>query len=74
MLDITAFERPGDYGEHFKDRYGPAIAVRANAERNGQADEFDAALDAFCDEWNLGTDDQARFEKEYLVAIGTRAE
>ena len=45
---------PTDYGEFFKARYGPTIAIRANAERNGREAEFDAALDAFCDEWNLG--------------------
>jgi SAM-dependent methyltransferase len=72
-LEITAFEQPRDYGEHFKARYGPTIAARANADRNGQAAEFDAALDAFCDEWNIGTPERARFEKEYLLAIGTRA-
>jgi SAM-dependent methyltransferase len=73
VLEITAFQHPHDYGEHFKARYGPTIAARANAERNGRAEEFDAALDAFCDEWNLGTEEQARFDKEYLVAVGTRA-
>jgi len=31
------------------------------------------ALDRFCDEWNRGTPDRARFEKEYLLAVGTRA-
>ncbi len=72
VLEITAFERPRDYAEHFKACYGPAIAVRANAERNGTAAEFDAALDAFCDEWSHGTTSPARFEKEYLVAVGTR--
>ena len=71
-LDVTAFQRPHDYGEFFKARYGPTIGVRANAERNGRAEEFDAAFDAFCDEWNLGTADEARFEMEYLVAVGTR--
>jgi SAM-dependent methyltransferase len=71
-LDITAFERPRDYGEHFKAKYGPTIAARANAEANGRAEEFDAALDEFCDEWNRGTDDNARFEKEYLIAVGKR--
>jgi SAM-dependent methyltransferase len=71
-LEITAFERARDYGEHFKAHYGPTIAVRANAERDGRAAEFDAALDAFCDEWNRGTDSRARFEKEYLLAVGTR--
>jgi hypothetical protein len=71
-LEITAFTKPREYGEHFKAYYGPTIAARANAEREGRAGEFDEALDAFCDEWNRGTDDDARFEKEYLVAVGTR--
>ncbi len=73
MLDITAFERPGDYGEHFKAYYGPTIAARANAEKNGQSEELDQAIAEFCDEWNLGDDDRARFEQEYLVSVGTRA-
>lgn len=72
-LEITAFEHPHDYGEHFKSKYGPTIAARANAEKEGRADELDQQLDRFCDEWNRGTDDDARFEKEYLVAVGTRA-
>jgi ubiquinone/menaquinone biosynthesis C-methylase UbiE len=71
-LEITAFERPRDYGEHFKAYYGPTIAARANAVRNGLEAEFDAALDAFCDEWSHGTSSPARFEKEYLLAVGTR--
>ncbi len=72
LLEITAFERARDYGEHFKTYYGPTIAARANAERNDRAAEFDAALDGFCDEWNRGTPDRARFEKEYLLAVGRR--
>ncbi len=71
-LEITAFERPRDYGEHFKARYGPTIAARANADKNGRATEFDEALDSFCDEWNRGTPDRARFDKEFLLAVGTR--
>jgi SAM-dependent methyltransferase len=71
-LVITAFERPREYAEHFKAHYGPTIAVRANAARNGVEDEFDAALDRLCDEWNRGTADRARFEQEYLVAVGTK--
>ncbi|HEV2753470.1 MAG TPA: class I SAM-dependent methyltransferase [Solirubrobacteraceae bacterium] len=71
-LEITAFERPRDYGEHFKGYYGPTIAARANAIKNGREDEFDAALDAFCDEWSRGTSSPARFEKEYLLAVATR--
>ncbi|TDD72717.1 class I SAM-dependent methyltransferase [Jiangella aurantiaca] len=72
-LEITAFTRAHDYGEHFKAFYGPTIAARNNAEKNGLADEFDAALDAFCDTWNRGTDEQARFEKEYLLSVGTKS-
>jgi SAM-dependent methyltransferase len=72
VLEVTAFERPGDYGEHFKQRYGPTIAARANAEKEGRAQEFDEALSAFCEEWNRGSEDDARFEMEYLVAVGRR--
>jgi SAM-dependent methyltransferase len=72
-LEITAFARPREWGEHFKDRYGPTIIARRNAEKDGREAELDAALDAFCDEWNLGTEEDARFEQEYLVAVGTRA-
>ncbi|HEX6587115.1 MAG TPA: class I SAM-dependent methyltransferase [Solirubrobacterales bacterium] len=73
VLEVTAFERPGDYGEHFKAKYGPTIAARANAEKDGREAELDEALDRFCEEWNLGTPEQARFEQEYLLAIGERA-
>jgi ubiquinone/menaquinone biosynthesis C-methylase UbiE len=72
MLEITAFEHPRDYGEHFKARYGPTIAAQANARATGCEAEFNEALDQFCDEWNRGTPDRARFEKEYLLAVGTR--
>ena len=72
MLEITAFSQARDYGEHFKSYYGPTIAARANAEREGRAAEFDEALDAFCEEWNRGTPDAARFDKEYVVAVGSR--
>jgi len=46
--------------------------VRANAVRNGLGAEFDAALDTFCDTWDRGATGAARFEKEYLLAVGTR--
>jgi SAM-dependent methyltransferase len=72
VLEITAFERPRDYGEHFKAHYGPTIAARANAVREGREAEFDGALNRFCDEWNRGDQDRALFEKEYLLAVGTR--
>lgn len=72
VLAVNAFERPRDFGEHFKARYGPTIAARANAVKNGRDGEFDAALNAFFDGWNRGTPEQARFEMEYLLAVGIR--
>jgi SAM-dependent methyltransferase len=72
-LEITSFEHARDYGEHFKSYYGPTIAARANAARDGRAADFDAALDTFCDEWNRAlAGEPARFEKEYLLSVGTR--
>jgi SAM-dependent methyltransferase len=71
-LEITAFEDPHDYARHFTAYYGPTIAARANAVREGRGSEFDDALYRFCDEWNRGTQNRARFEKEYLIAVGTR--
>lgn len=73
VLEITAFDRPRDYGEHFKERYGPTIVARANAVKTGREQEFDDALNNFCDEWNRGSDEDALFQKEYLVAVGTRS-
>jgi ubiquinone/menaquinone biosynthesis C-methylase UbiE len=73
VLEITAFEHPHDYAEHFKERYGPTIAAQANARRMGREAELEEALDRFCDEWNRGTPDDARFEMEFLLAVGRRA-
>lgn len=72
-LEITAFEHPRDYGEHFKERYGPTIVAQTNARNDGREAEFNDAVDQFCDQWNRGGGDEARFEQEYLLAVGTRA-
>ena len=72
MLDVTAFERPSDFAEHFKTYYGPTIAALDNARATRREAEFETALDAFFDEWNLGSASRARFEIEYLVTVGTR--
>lgn len=72
VLEITAFTEARDYGRHFVSYYGPTIAARANAEKEGRADEFDTALNDFCERWDRGGDGGARFEKEYLLAVGTR--
>ncbi|MFC7619445.1 class I SAM-dependent methyltransferase [Microlunatus sp. GCM10028923] len=71
-LEITAFTQAQGYGEHFKAYYGPTIAARANATRNGLEAEFDTALEDFCDRWNRGTPERARFEQEYLLSVGTK--
>ena len=31
------------------------------------------ALGPFCDRWNVGTEEQGRFDQEYIVCVGTRA-
>jgi SAM-dependent methyltransferase len=72
VLDVTAFERPQDYVTHFKDKYGPTIAAQKNASNNGRLAELDEALERFCEEWNLGTPERARFEQEYLVTVAAR--
>ncbi|WP_138761038.1 class I SAM-dependent methyltransferase [Modestobacter altitudinis] len=71
-LEITAFPQAHDYARHFRAYYGPTIAARANAVKDGREAEFDAALDAVCDEFDHGTPEQARFDSEYLLAVGTR--
>jgi SAM-dependent methyltransferase len=72
VLEVTAFADPSDFAEHFRARYGPAIAARANAEKSGREGDFDAALDRFFEESNSGTEDDARFDIEYLLTVGTR--
>ena len=72
VLEVTAFARPHDYAEHFKARYGPTIAAQAGARRAGREAEFEAALERCCEDWDRGTPDRARFEMEYLLAVGTR--
>jgi len=72
VLEVTAFPRARDVAEHFKAYYGPAIVTRANAQKDGRERELDEALDALSDRWNRGTDAAARFEIEYLVAVGTK--
>jgi hypothetical protein len=72
VLEVTAFARPHDVAEHFTAYYGPTIAARAHAAQDGREHELDEALDVLCDRWNRGTADAARFEIEYLVAVGTR--
>jgi SAM-dependent methyltransferase len=73
VLEVTAFTQARDFADHFRARYGPTIVARRNADANGRADEFDAALDGFAEEWDRGNDDSARFEMEYLISVGKKA-
>ena len=72
VLEVTAFEQPTDFAEHFKQRYGPTIAAQANARRNEREAEFEQALDSYFEQQNLGSADDARFEMEYLLAVGRK--
>jgi SAM-dependent methyltransferase len=72
VLEVTAFERPTDFAAHFKQRYGPTIAAQANARRNEREPEFVEALDRYYEEQNRGSADGARFEMEFLLAVGRR--
>ncbi len=70
-LEIDAFEKPTDYMDHFRGKYGPTIVAENNARANGREAEFVDAVRSFTDEWNVGPADDARFEMEYLVIVGT---
>ncbi len=72
VLEVTAFERPADFAAHFKQRYGPTIAAQANARRNEREEEFEQALESYYEEQNRGSADDARFEMEFLVAVGRK--
>jgi hypothetical protein len=73
VLEVTAFERPLNFAEHFKLRYGPTITTLGTARNSGRKEELNNALDAFFQESNRGTEEKARFEMEYLLAVGTRS-
>ena len=63
---------PGYYGGALQGLLRPHDRRPRQRRPHGQERDFDAALDAFCDDWNRGINDHARFEKEYLLAVGTR--
>jgi SAM-dependent methyltransferase len=73
VLEVDAFAHPQDFSDHFRHYYGPTIAARANAVKQGREQEFDAALDGFFVECNRGTDDRAHYELEYLLTTGVKA-
>jgi SAM-dependent methyltransferase len=71
-LTVTAFPEPDAFAAHFRERYGPTIAARRNAAADGREAEFDAALERVFREADRGGDGGARYELEYLLAVGTR--
>ena len=71
-LAVTSLPGQDDCARLFITSYGPTIAARANAVRNGREQEFDATLETFCAEWDRGTPGAARYEMEYLIAVGER--
>ena len=74
VLEVTAFAHPRDYGEHFKARYGPTIAARANAaQRRPRGGVRRGARRVLRRVEPRHASDDARFEKEYLLAVGTKA-
>jgi SAM-dependent methyltransferase len=73
VLEVTAFEQPLDFAQHFRSNYGPTLVTRANAQSSGRETDLDRELDALVAEWNSGEGGAARFELEYLLAVGTRA-
>jgi SAM-dependent methyltransferase len=74
LLVVDAFQQPEEMASHFRGFYGPTIAAEANARRNDRGDEFAETFSRFVQEWNRGEPDgAARFELEYLLAVGTRS-
>ena len=74
MLEITAFERPGEYGEHFKALLRPDH--RRTRQRRPRTAARRSSIGRSTSSARSGTaaaPTQARFEKEYLLAAGTRA-
>lgn len=69
VLEVTAFARPQDFADHFRQSYGPTITARGRAEEQGTLKTLDAALDAHFEAQDRGG---SRFEMEFLLAVGTR--
>jgi SAM-dependent methyltransferase len=72
VLEVTAFGRPQDFVDHFVSKYGPTIVTRGNAAKTDRQADLDAALLDFAERRNLGTQDAARYEIEFLVTVATR--
>ena len=73
VLDITAFARPGDWGRALQDEVRPdPHGPGQRAQGRARAASSRRRSTGSADEWNRGSGDEARFEQEYLVSVGTR--
>jgi SAM-dependent methyltransferase len=74
-LPVALFERPDDYRDYFKQRYGPTIVAYRNvAGEPDRADQLDAALAGLFERADLAAGgESARYEFEYLLLVGRRA-
>ena len=72
VLEVTAFEKAREFGEHFKAQYGPTIAARRTPPKPGARRSSTRRWTSSARNGS-GTPDKARFEKEYLLTAGARA-
>ena len=75
MLDVRMFERPVEYRDYFKDRYGPTIvAYRNNAEDPEKVAALDQAFGDLAERSNLAPEGEPpRWEQEYLTVVARKA-
>jgi SAM-dependent methyltransferase len=75
LLELAIGQRPADYRDYFKQRYGPTIAAYANVAADpARAAELDAALEGLFARADLArAGEPARYELEYLIVVGRRA-
>ena len=72
VLEVTAFEQPDGLRRALQGPYGPTIAARPTPTATVAGRSSTPRSTAFCEERNRGTPEHARFEMEYLIAVGTR--
>jgi ubiquinone/menaquinone biosynthesis C-methylase UbiE len=71
-LEFAVAEKPAEYRDYFKARYGPTIAAYANIAADPErVAELDANLEALFERGNLArAGEPARYELEYLLVVG----
>ena len=75
-LDVTAFATPREAVDVFKEKYGPTIAVLKNiGDDQERLAAFDREYMELAERNNVaGEGEPARYEYEYLLVLGTRAD